>query len=982
MSSNLYDSLETQLLEKANLISDNIKNGFDIQRLRFWSLSRYGLVNDNVRRKAWPLLSGLKSTDSTNSYDLQKLLEHPQAKQVELDVRRMGSMIPDDVKPEEKETLILETKRLILSILAEYPDLHYYQGFHDICYTCLSVLGPDNAFAVVKQLVPKHFTVFMQKTMDPTSENLQLVFDLLQMTSPKIWNRFQALNFEPFFTLSWFLTWFTHILSNRNDIHRLYDLFVASDPSMLIYLSVSVIICSTEEIDSTSDDFGELHHALTHLPMKHDVEKLIQCALDIYLAIPPSNLFLKAEERRATAAGQNPFPSNSSSAKNFFPLSNRRLVLYGALTVLTLALAWNRKLLESQSKCSSYLSVLQDTMLIYPWLIWAFSFLVYDARGFVPMPIDGPAGSSFTRVAAWAGVDLGAFVDVNSDRRTDAVVLKPSVNKLYALMAPTAKDTNGQFNQVELFSLDSEKKLLSVAVADFNADSKEDYLLVYSGSEYHVEVWLSGTNKTVEVGEFKSQPLVCDANADMVADIYGEDELSKRVIYYGGKSFPTTRQDFTEPSSQLFGNAGFASLGTSMNPSLVLLTSNNNIEVFSDLAVANNIESPKAKNIALPPDVKAGEIGKFVFGDFSQSSHIQLLLLTCPSKDCSKPKIWISSLGSFDGFAPLSYYTSILYYSFLFEDWKPVAVHLTPVGFEEGSWSLASAASKEFSTSFLVGPSLGDFDLDGFPDLAVGLKYSQGSNTIVLPAILRNTARSNGGRVEFQAYLLPGVEVDNALNLKQIAFFDYNEDGILDLFMTHQRSDKTPVTSLYMQKMTKEVYFLKVMLATGLCGSPGRCPNGVLPYGLPGYGYRVSYETQGAEGGRIGSSASFVSTSCCGALQLPFVTFGFGDFATYIENVIVSIPAPSGQTRSHKLTFIVPNAQVVVIPYEYNNPDSWQAKSFLQPLYDIKVIVIAITLLSTCIILLVVIGILQYLEIRADQKERMQESQRFHFDAM
>nr|CDS27191.1 T cell immunomodulatory protein [Hymenolepis microstoma] len=578
------------------------------------------------------------------------------------------------------------------------------------------------------------------------------------------------------------------------------------------------------------------------------------------------------------------------------------------------------------------------------------------------MPIDGPAGSSFTRVAAWAGVDLGAFVDVNSDRRTDAVVLKPSDSKLYALMAPTAKDTNGQFNQMELLPVEDGKKLLSIAVADFNADSIEDYLLVYRDSDYLVKVWLSGSNETVQLGEFKSQPIVCDANADMVADIYGENSQG-RVIYYGGKSGNLTPQVFANSSSPLLDNAGFATLGTSMNPSLVLLT-DGGIEVFSDLAVANNLQSPKMQKIALPSDVKANEIGKFVFGDFSMSSQIQLLLLTCPKGDCSKPQIWISSLGSST-------------------DWEEVVVNLTPVGSKEGSWSLAPSTSSEFSTSFLVGPSLGDVDLDGFPDLAVGLKYSQGSNNIVLPAILRNTARSNGGRVEFQAHLLPGVEFKDGQNLKQIAFFDYNEDGILDLFMTHKGPKKEMlVTSLYMQKMTKEAYFLKVMLTTGLCGSPSRCPSGVLPYGLPGYGYRASYETQGAEGGRIGSSGSFVSTSCCGALQLPFVTFGFGDFATYIENVPVSVPAPPGQTRSHKLTFIVPNAQVVVIPYEYKNPDNWQAKSFLQPLYDIKVIVIAITLLSTCIILLVVIGVLQYLEIRADQKERMQESQRFHFDAM
>ncbi|KAM7542688.1 hypothetical protein Aperf_G00000010267 [Anoplocephala perfoliata] len=341
MSSSSSNSFSLRLSEKANLIFDNIKNGYDLQRLQFWSLSRFGLVNDDVRREVWPILSGLKSSENINTHELAKLLDHPQARQVELDVRRMGSMIPEDVSPEEKERLVIETKRLVLSILTEYPDLHYYQGFHDICYTCLSVLGPDNAFAVVKQLVPKHFTVFMQKTMDPTSETLQLVFDLLQITSPEIWSRFQALNFEPFFTLSWFLTWFTHILSDRNDIHRLYDLFIASDPSMLIYLSVSVIICSTEEIGSTSDDFGELHHALTHLPMKHDVEKLIQCALDVYLTIPPEKLLQKAEDRRTAGRSLTSARAPLSLTSILYSL-NQRLIIYGALTVLALGLAWNR----------------------------------------------------------------------------------------------------------------------------------------------------------------------------------------------------------------------------------------------------------------------------------------------------------------------------------------------------------------------------------------------------------------------------------------------------------------------------------------------------------------------------------------------------------------------------------------------------------------------------------------------------------------
>uniref|UniRef100_A0A0X3NKB3 TBC1 domain family member 20 n=2 Tax=Schistocephalus solidus TaxID=70667 RepID=A0A0X3NKB3_SCHSO len=285
--------------EKANDVLNHLKDGFEIDWLRHKALSRYGLVNDDIRVKVWPLLAGLTSPIHPNNLQLSFLESLSQAKQVELDVRRMASMLPPNITPEEADLLISETKRLALSILHEHPDLHYYQGFHDVCYVFLSVLGADEAFAVLNKIVPERFSSFMQKSMDATSEMLQLVFDLLEMTSPDIWSRLQNLQLEPFFTLSWVLTWFTHVLSNSNDIHRLYDLFLATDSIMLIYLSVSVIVCSTVELKSTSDDFGELHHALTHLPMKHEVEKLIACAFLLYQNFGPDKLFERAELRRS-----------------------------------------------------------------------------------------------------------------------------------------------------------------------------------------------------------------------------------------------------------------------------------------------------------------------------------------------------------------------------------------------------------------------------------------------------------------------------------------------------------------------------------------------------------------------------------------------------------------------------------------------------------------------------------------------------------
>lgn len=93
-----------------------------------------------------------------------------------------------------------------------------------------------------------------------------------------------------------------------------------------------------------------------------------------------------------------------------------------------------------------------------------------------------------------------------------------------------------------------------------------------------------------------------------------------------------------------------------------------------------------------------------------------------------------------------------------------------PLGMEDDC-SLAPSSVDKFSSAAIIGLSLGDADLDGYPDLAVGLKCNRIPG--IFPAILRNLA-GTGGNVRFQAYLLPGVE-SNA-TLKQIAFYDYNED--------------------------------------------------------------------------------------------------------------------------------------------------------------------------------------------------------------
>ncbi|BHF70042.1 T-cell immunomodulatory protein [Sparganum proliferum] len=597
---------------------------------------------------------------------------------------------------------------------------------------------------------------------------------------------------------------------------------------------------------------------------------------------------------------------------------------------------------------------------------------------------NGPGGATFTLLQSWNGVDPASFVDLNADRRTDTVVAVQggsSTPHLEALMEPNAwvaRDSHGsQAPVLQALTSDLPRqgvKIRNVVAADFTGNSIVDLLVLTSDKpEGPFEAYIyRGTTKErkfenpILIGTFRAQPLVCDINADMIADVYGETVDDARLLVIGGSVFTNFTAKPPKPwSNQSF--AAYAPLLSDSVRSVIVLTDSNQLEVTQPKITAGTttlqLHPPKFIDL---PSVKI--FGNPVFGDFDMDGSIDILVAGCKDTDCTQSVIFTYSPSE--------------------QKWSEVPVEWTPVGASssDGSWNLAPAESFDsLSLSPIIGPSVGDSDLDGYPDLAVGLLHrSKSGKKSRVPVILRNTYKQQQPpALAFQAYSLPGVAPNSKADesLRQLAFFDQNEDGMLDLFVSYQTQDQVN-TYLFMQDLPSERYFLKVMLTNGLCGSPSSCPANRIPYGLPGYGYRTSYSTSGESGGQIKATSVFVTSSCCGSLQLPYTIFGFGDFANYIQQVPVSVPSVSSTPREHTLTFIVPKAQVVVIPYPPDRPQDWQSKLFLEPLYNMKVIYVAITLICTCVLLIIIISVLQYLEVRADRQEQLQESQRFHFDAM
>ncbi|TKS69709.1 T-cell immunomodulatory protein [Collichthys lucidus] len=121
---------------------------------------------------------------------------------------------------------------------------------------------------------------------------------------------------------------------------------------------------------------------------------------------------------------------------------------------------------------------------------------------------------------------------------------------------------------------------------------------------------------------------------------------------------------------------------------------------------------------------------------------------------------------------------------------------------------------------------------------------------------------------------------------------------------------------------------------------------------------------------------------CPEDVKLPYTVLGLGRSANFLDHLFVGIPRQSGETaiRKQEWTAIIPNSQLIVIPYPHNDPHRWSAKLYLTP--SNSVLLTAIALIGVCVFILVIIGILHWQEKKADDREKRQEAHRFHFDAM
>ncbi|XP_029469133.1 TBC1 domain family member 20 isoform X2 [Rhinatrema bivittatum] len=252
----------------------------DVAALRRMAISEGGLLTNEIRCKVWPKLLNV-STD--------ELPPKPG--------------MPDEQREGLQEQLI----DVILQVLQRNPQLHYYQGYHDIVVTFLLVIGDRLATALVEKLSTHHLRDFMDPTMDNTKHVLNYLMPLIEQVNPELHDFLHRAEVGTIFALSWLITWFGHVLSDFRHVVRLYDFFLACHPLMPIYFAAVIVLYREQEVLDCECDMASVHHLLSQIPQDLPYETLISRAGDLFVQFPPSELAREAAQQHMARTAASTF---------------------------------------------------------------------------------------------------------------------------------------------------------------------------------------------------------------------------------------------------------------------------------------------------------------------------------------------------------------------------------------------------------------------------------------------------------------------------------------------------------------------------------------------------------------------------------------------------------------------------------------------------------------------------------------------------
>uniref|UniRef100_A0A3B4FFK8 Integrin alpha FG-GAP repeat containing 1 n=1 Tax=Pundamilia nyererei TaxID=303518 RepID=A0A3B4FFK8_9CICH len=531
---------------------------------------------------------------------------------------------------------------------------------------------------------------------------------------------------------------------------------------------------------------------------------------------------------------------------------------------------------------------------------------------------------------------VAAFGDFNSDKQTDIFTIKEQTDLVIFLADSKPPYFKPKVQAKNILG----KNITSVVPGDYDGDSQMDVLLTAkNGQETEVFIFW-GHNQTLGTALIVIY-LQMLFNGDMIPDVFGVISSSSSVVCY-----LTKRTEVCSKALSLTGAMRMPHSNAFIDLNKDFAAGNCSLCFFCPFVIYQDGNFTKTDVMSKPNETTI--IGQSSFVDFDGDGYQDHLLPACLDKSCQRSTIYLAKSGSRDS------------------KWIPV---LSDFKRKETVWGFVPDNSSQPPALHL-----GDYNLDGFPDALVVLQNKSGSGqqAFLLENVPCNsdTCHSVGRMFHIHWDQSDLGAIQNAV---RATFFDIYEDGILDMLVQSKAEGKQDLRIHALKNnFEADAYFVKVMGKGLICQ----------PFGVNQPGPYVKYTTVDSNGYLKNASAGQLSQSAYFSLQLPYTVLGLGRSANFLDHLFVGIPRQPGETeiRNKEWTAIIPNSQLIVMPFPHDTPRSWSAKLYLTP--SNSVLLTAIALIGVCVFILVIIGILHWQEKKADDREKRQEAHRFHFDAM
>ncbi|KAL5498969.1 GYP8 [Sanghuangporus vaninii] len=206
---------------------------------------------------------------------------HPDERQIKLDTDR--SFVLYGVE-DEKNVEILQSRlnSLITSVFRKYPQLNYFQGYHDIISVLYLTLPEEEHLACAEKMSLHRLRDAMGKGLEPLLGLLHILkylFRLVDVDYAALLERNTPL---PYFALSNLLTLFSHDMPTLLLIQHVYDFLLCRPPIAVVYLVASITLLHRDEAFrmEREGEEGMLHSLLSSLPRLSDGDKTSDFDLD------------------------------------------------------------------------------------------------------------------------------------------------------------------------------------------------------------------------------------------------------------------------------------------------------------------------------------------------------------------------------------------------------------------------------------------------------------------------------------------------------------------------------------------------------------------------------------------------------------------------------------------------------------------------------------------------------------------------------